>query len=122
MFFNGSISRIPSPPPPPPQLLTTNGLPIALRSPCAGTFVDARVIGVLDMADEKGEDAKLLAVVDADPRFDEISDLSDIQEHVKIEIQHFFETYKSLEKNKWSKVHEGHGKGTGGLFEFNKTN
>jgi inorganic pyrophosphatase len=69
-----------------------------------GTFVDARVIGVLDMADEKGEDAKLLAVVDADPRFDEISDLSDIQEHVKIEIQHFFETYKSLEKNKWSKV------------------
>ena len=90
--------------------LENPGLPHCAAVPlCTGTFVDARVIGVLDMADEKGQDAKLLAVVHADPRFDEITDLTDIQEHVKIEIQHFFETYKSLEKNKWSKVQEGHG-------------
>jgi len=69
-----------------------------------GTVADARVVGVLDMEDEKGEDAKVLAVVHQDPRFLEVADLSDLGDHIKIEIRHFFETYKSLEKDKWAKV------------------
>jgi len=36
---------------------------------------DVRIVGALDMADEKGEDQKLLAVVHSDPRWNEIQDL-----------------------------------------------
>eukprot|EP00667_Euglena_gracilis_P001590 EG_transcript_1590 len=92
-----------------PRTLCGDGDPLDILvlstfSLAPGTVADARVIGVLDMADEKGADAKLLAVVHQDPRFLEVNDLTDIGEHVKVEIQHFFETYKSLEKDKWSKV------------------
>ncbi len=71
-----------------------------------GVVVDVRVIGVCDMEDEKGGDAKILGVVAEDPRFDHIHDLSDVTEPVKKEIQNFFETYKALEahKGKWVKV------------------
>eukprot|EP00742_Colponemidia_sp_Colp-10_P004059 GILJ01004330.1.p1 GENE.GILJ01004330.1~~GILJ01004330.1.p1 ORF type:complete len:647 (+),score=118.97 GILJ01004330.1:2203-4143(+) len=69
-----------------------------------GSLVDVRVIGVLDMEDEKGQDAKVLGVVHTDPRSLEIRDIEDVDSHVKAEIQHFFETYKSLELNKWAKV------------------
>ena len=41
----------------------------------AGTMCDVRIVGALDMADEKGEDQKLLAVVHSDPRWNEIQDL-----------------------------------------------
>lgn len=70
----------------------------------AGTMVDVRVIGVMDMEDEKGQDAKLLGVVHADPRWLEIIDLDDVALHIQTEIRNFFETYKSLEGNKWAKV------------------
>uniref|UniRef100_A0A7S4U9W6 inorganic diphosphatase n=1 Tax=Guillardia theta TaxID=55529 RepID=A0A7S4U9W6_GUITH len=62
-----------------------------------GVLCDVRVVGALDMADEKGEDQKLLAVVDSDPRWNEIQDLGDVEEHIKREIAQFFETYKELE-------------------------
>ena len=62
-----------------------------------GCHVRIRPIGVLLMRDEKGIDEKILAVPLADPRFDGIKDLVDIQEHWLAEIKNFFATYKMLE-------------------------
>jgi inorganic pyrophosphatase len=71
-----------------------------------GVLVDVRVVGMVDMQDEKGGDAKIIGVLAEDPRFDHIKDLKDIPEPTKKEIQNFFETYKALEahKGKWVKI------------------
>ena len=63
-----------------------------------GCVVRARPIGVLDMADEKGHDYKILAVAHDDPRWDQASELEDVSPHRLREIENFFETYKKLEK------------------------
>jgi inorganic pyrophosphatase len=63
-----------------------------------GCLVPVRPVGVLDMNDEKGRDQKILAVPDGDPRFREVSDLSDLAMHFLAEIRHFFEVYKTLEQ------------------------
>lgn len=42
-------------------------------------------------------DDKIIAVPKSDPRFDEIEDLGDINKHTLKEIQHFFETYKTID-------------------------
>ena len=68
-----------------------------------GCVVKARVIGVLIMEDEEGEDPKILSVLVNDPRFEGINDLSDIHPHRLREIQEFFEVYKRLEPRKWTK-------------------
>ena len=36
-------------------------------------------------------------MVDCDPRWDDVQDLADVDEHTKREIAQFFETYKELE-------------------------
>lgn len=68
-----------------------------------GCVVKARVIGVLIMEDEEGEDPKILSVLVNDPRFNGMNDLSDIHPHRLREIQEFFEVYKRLEPRKWVK-------------------
>ncbi len=68
-----------------------------------GCLVRCRPVGVLIMEDEKGEDPKILAVIENDPRYDEIRDVNDIKGHKLKEIQEFFETYKRLDPDKWSK-------------------
>jgi inorganic pyrophosphatase len=68
-----------------------------------GCRVRVRPIGVLIMRDEKGADEKLLGVPVGDPRFEEITDLSDLPQHWLAEVENFFETYKSLEgKPTWT--------------------
>jgi inorganic pyrophosphatase len=62
-----------------------------------GCVVRARPIGVLDMADEKGHDYKILAVAHDDPRWEQMSALEDLSPHRLREIENFFETYKTLE-------------------------
>lgn len=62
-----------------------------------GCVMEVRPIGVLDMADDKGQDWKIVAVCNSDPRLKEINSLNDLDEHHKNEIQHFFEVYKQLE-------------------------
>lgn len=61
-------------------------------------LVEARPVGILEMTDDKGDDSKILAVPDLDPRFTEIQDLSDVSSHKLAEIEHFFARYKELEK------------------------
>ncbi len=63
-----------------------------------GCVVRARPIGVLDMADEKGHDYKILAVAHDDPRWEDAAELDDVSPHRLREIENFFQTYKTLEK------------------------
>jgi inorganic pyrophosphatase len=62
-----------------------------------GCVVRVRPVGVLDMADDKGHDYKILAVAHDDPRWDETGTLQDLSPHRLREIENFFETYKTLE-------------------------
>ncbi|NGQ94617.1 inorganic diphosphatase [Brevibacillus sp. SYP-B805] len=68
-----------------------------------GCVIKTRVIGVLIMSDDKGQDEKLLGVPMDDPRFDGVNSLDDVAPHVLKEIAHFFERYKDLE-NKTTKI------------------
>ncbi|HEY0492778.1 MAG TPA: inorganic diphosphatase [Candidatus Dormibacteraeota bacterium] len=62
-----------------------------------GSVQAARPIGVLDMADRKGEDQKILAVPASDARFAEYRQLADLPDHWKLEIKTFFHTYRQLD-------------------------
>ncbi len=62
-----------------------------------GCVIRARPIGMLDMQDDKGEDEKILAVPLGDPRFDGVTTLDDVSPHLLLEIENFFQTYKTLE-------------------------
>jgi inorganic pyrophosphatase len=62
-----------------------------------GCVLSARPIGVLLMTDEKGQDEKILAVPEKDPRYEEFSDLSHLPRHILKELEHFFGVYKDLE-------------------------
>jgi inorganic pyrophosphatase len=63
-----------------------------------GCVISSRVIGVLVMSDDKGQDEKLLSVPTDDPRFTNVHHLEDISPHILDEIAHFFQVYKDLEK------------------------
>ncbi len=69
-----------------------------------GCRVRIRPIGLLVMRDEKGTDEKLLSVPVADPRFDGIRDIHDLQKHWLLEIENFFSMYKELERGKQTQV------------------
>jgi inorganic pyrophosphatase len=71
-----------------------------------GCVVKTRVIGVLIMEDEEGEDPKILSVPTGDPRFNGYNDLTAVHPHKLREIQEFFEVYKRLEPKKWVKFKE----------------
>jgi inorganic pyrophosphatase len=62
-----------------------------------GCLVRARPVGLLEMRDEKGGDDKVLAVLNDDPRFEEVTDISQLGKHWLREIENFFRTYKLLE-------------------------
>ncbi|MFC7487301.1 inorganic diphosphatase [Knoellia sp. CPCC 206453] len=65
-----------------------------------GCLVSARPIGMFHMRDEAGGDDKILCIPAGDPRKAHIRELEDISEFDRLEIQHFFETYKDLEPGK----------------------
>ena len=92
-----------------PQTLCDDGDPLDVLVMCDGELLPGSVVFVrpicyMIMEDEKGQDEKVLAVVDKDPRLDEIKTMNDIPKHIIHEITNFFETYKILEKDKWVKV------------------
>lgn len=94
-----------------PQTLSDDGDPVDVLvitpHPIAvGAVVRCRMIGVLQMDDEAGGDAKLLAVpVDKVlPIYRHWQQPEDLQPEHLMRIQHFFEHYKDLEKGKWVKV------------------
>ncbi len=65
-----------------------------------GCLISCRAIGMFRMRDEKGGDDKVLAVPCEDPRVDHLRDIDDLPNFDRLEIQHFFETYKDLEPGK----------------------
>jgi inorganic pyrophosphatase len=73
-----------------------------------GVGVKVRPIGVFNMTDDGGSDAKVIAVQAKDPRWAWLQDVDDIPEYTRKEIEHFFEHYKDLEPGKWVKT-EGWG-------------
>ncbi len=73
-----------------------------------GVGASVRPIGVFNMTDDAGSDAKVIVVPAKDPRWDHLQDVNDIPEYKRKEIEHFFEHYKDLEPSKWVKT-EGWG-------------
>ncbi len=62
-----------------------------------GCVVPARVIGYLNVVDNGQDDYKLVSVVDVDPRYDHINELSDLSDFTLDEIKDFFKNYKTLQ-------------------------
>ncbi|HTP94818.1 MAG TPA: inorganic diphosphatase [Burkholderiales bacterium] len=91
-----------------PHTLSEDGDPVdvLVLSPfplITGVVVRCRPVGVLQVTDEAGEDAKLLAVP-----VDELTSLyrgvdapGDLPELTLAQITHFFQHYKDLEPGKW---------------------
>ncbi|WP_313545011.1 inorganic diphosphatase [Leifsonia aquatica] len=73
-----------------------------------GVGVKVRPVGVLNMSDEAGSDAKVVVVPAKDPRWTHIQDITDVPEQTRKEIEHFFARYKDLEPNKFVTI-EGWG-------------
>lgn len=71
-----------------------------------GSVIRARPVGVLNMEDEAGEDAKLVAVPHEklSQLYNDVKDIDDVPQLLRDQIGHFFENYKDLEKGKWVKV------------------
>lgn len=63
-----------------------------------GILVSARPIAIMGMVDSGEADDKVIAVPTDDPRWTEVKDLSDINKHTLKEIEHFFATYKQIQK------------------------
>jgi inorganic pyrophosphatase len=72
----------------------------------AGSVIRCRPIGVLNMTDESGKDAKVLAVpVDKlSTLYRKVFETTDVPELLLKQIEHFFEHYKDLEEGKWVKI------------------
>ena len=62
-----------------------------------GCTVPARVLGYLDMVDNGKLDYKLISVMDCDPRYASVHELSDLNPFVLEEIANFFANYKVLQ-------------------------
>lgn len=94
-----------------PQTLSDDGDPVdvLVLAPfplAVGSVVRCRPIGMLEMEDESGIDAKILAVpVDKLTKwYTKVNNFRDIPEEQLDKIAHFFEHYKDLERNKWVKI------------------
>lgn len=85
----------------PADVLVVTPFPVTV-----GSVVRCRPIGVLNMSDEAGGDAKVLAVPHdkLTPQYKDVQQPSDLPAQLIEQIQHFFEHYKDLESGKWVKV------------------
>ena len=82
--------------------LAPDGDPLDILVICSdptfpGCIVPARVLGYLSMVDNGKLDYKLISVVDCDPRYADIQELSDLSPFVLKEISNFFANYKVLQ-------------------------
>ena len=94
-----------------PHTLSDDGDPVdvlvlAPNPLISGSVIRCRVIGMLNMTDESGPDAKLLAVpvTKLCKQYKEINSPEDAPALLLKQITHFFEHYKDLEEGKWVKV------------------
>lgn len=94
-----------------PHTLSGDGDPadvlvVNTRALLPGSVISVRVVGVLVMEDESGQDEKIIAVPSSKltRRYDRIQNHTDLPEITLQQIEHFFAHYKDLEKNKWVKI------------------
>ena len=94
-----------------PGTMTGDGDPtdiivVSSATMAPGTGIRVRPIGMLEMQDEEGPDAKIISVPvsKVDPFYAHVEDVEDIDEPTKLKIKHFFDTYKLLEKGKFVKT------------------
>ena len=88
-----------------PQTLSDDGDPldalVLVTNPTfPGILIEARPIGLLQMKDGDKLDDKIICVSTNDPRYLHTTDISDIEDHYRSEIGHFFQVYKDLEGKK----------------------
>ncbi|EAR08949.1 inorganic diphosphatase [Reinekea blandensis] len=71
-----------------------------------GSVIRARPVGVLEMTDEAGSDAKVIAVPHdkLTTLYKDVKEATDLPALLLEQIKHFFENYKDLETGKWVKV------------------
>lgn len=62
-----------------------------------GCTIQARIVGMFVMKDDKGMDEKLIGVPINDPRYEDVYTLDDLGSHIEKEFEHFFSSYKFLE-------------------------
>ena len=62
-----------------------------------GCVIEVKTIGVLNMSDDKGRDEKLICVPVADPTWNQLENITDMNPHTLKAVEHFFKTYKDLE-------------------------
>ena len=96
-----------------PQTLSEDGDPVDVLvvTPVPivyGAVIRSRPIGMLQMTDEAGVDAKILAVPVSKmcQHYENIQKAEDLPRPLLDSIAHFFEHYKDLEKGKWVKVED----------------
>ena len=94
-----------------PHTLSNDGDPCDVlvantRAIVPGAVMSVRPVGVLLMEDEAGGDEKIIAVPSSKltQRYDKVKSYDDLPDITLQQIQHFFEHYKDLERNKWVKV------------------
>lgn len=63
-------------------------------------LIPSQVIGVMRMIDRGEADDKIIAVAEQDASVSHISSVDSLPEHLVLELKHFFENYKTLEKKK----------------------
>ncbi len=85
-----------------PSTLWDDGDPLDILVFCdqvltTGLLLEVIPIGGLEMSDDKGSDLKVIAAAKGDQSVNHLRNYTDLAEHRRIEIQHFFETYKLLE-------------------------
>jgi inorganic pyrophosphatase len=70
------------------------------------SVIRSRPIGVLMMEDEKGSDAKIVAVParHVDPSYSDVDSIKELPEFTKKQIEHFFSHYKESEPHKFVKI------------------
>jgi inorganic pyrophosphatase len=94
-----------------PQTLSEDGDPadVLVITPFPlqpGCLIRVRAVGMLRMADEAGEDCKILCLPTKKvcPQFAHLDTLEDVSPVLRDSIVHFFEHYKGLEPGKWVKI------------------
>ncbi len=86
-----------------PQTLAEDGdaldILVMVNEPTfSGCLIQTRVVGLFKMTDRGANDFKVLGVPHSDPLFNEYHSLDDVASHYLQEVEHFFGTYKQLEK------------------------
>lgn len=94
-----------------PHTLADDGDPcdvlvVNTRAITPGAMMSVRPVGVLFMEDEAGHDEKIIAVPSSKltRRYDSVKTCSDLPAITIEQVEHFFEHYKDLERDKWVKV------------------